>query len=273
MIRKCKFSGKFYQKNKNELKKQIVSYLDQAKISNIKTGISYVSPHAGYIYSGKTAAYTYKALSINKNLDSIDTIIIIGPNHTGYGADIAVSFEDWETPFSILKNNKQLSEELTKFSNIKHDEIAHINEHSIEVQLPFLSVIAPNKKYCFISMLDQSLSASIDLSNAIFDAAKKINSKIIIIASSDFNHYESADIANAKDTKLINALEYLDYKKFNELVFELNDSACGIGAIVTSLLIAKKQGAKKGKLLHYSNSSNETQDYSDVVAYASLVFI
>ncbi len=273
MIRKYRFSGKFYQKNKIKLKKEIISYLDQAKISNIKTGISYVSPHAGYIYSGQTAAYTYKALSINENLNSIDTIIVIGPNHTGYGADIAVSFEDWETPFSILKNNKQLSKEITKYSNIKHDEIAQINEHSIEVQLPFLSVIAPNKKYCFICMLDQSLRASIDLSNAIFNAAKKINSKIIIIASSDFNHYESADIANTKDTKLINALKYLNYKKFNELIFELNDTACGIGAITTSLLFAKKQGAKKGKLLHYSNSSSKTQDYSNVVAYASLIFI
>lgn len=273
MIRKCKFSGEFYKKNKKELKQQIQYYLEQAKIPDIKAGISYISPHAGYMYSGKTAAYTFKALLSNKNLSSIDTIIIIGPNHTGYGADIAVSFEDWETPFGILKNNKQLSKEITKFNNIEQDETGHSNEHSIEVQLPFLNIIAPDKKYCFICMLDQSLDASINLANAIFDSAKKINSNVIIIASSDFNHYESANIAKVKDAQLINALESLDYKKFNELIFKLNDTACGFGAITTSLLFAKKQGAKEGKLLYYSDSSNETQDYSSVVAYASFIFI
>ncbi len=272
MVRQDKFSGTFYPKNKEELKKQIYQYIKEAVIpKKLENGLSYVSPHAGYIYSGKTAAYTYKALSLNKNLKSIDTIIIVGPNHTGYGENIAVSFEDWKTPLGILKNNKILSEEISKF-NIKQDEIAHVNEHSIEVQLPFLNIIAPDKKYCFVCMLDQSLDAAVNLSDAIFNAIKKTNTNAIVIASSDFNHYESAEIANKKDTELINALIRLDYKKFNKLIIKLDDTACGFGAITTAVLFAKKQGATNCNLLSYSNSGKETDDYSSVVAYSSLVF-
>ncbi len=273
MMRKYKFSGTFYSNDRQELQKQVNNYIKAAEIpESVRSGFSYISPHAGYIYSGKTAGYTYKALSLNKNLEIIDTIIIIGPNHTGYGTNIAVSLQDWETPFGILKNDKELSLQISKVDEIEINEIAHINEHSIEVQLPFLNFLVPDKKFCFICMLDQSLGASIKLSDAIINAVKKLNRNAIIIASSDFNHYESREICNEKDNKLIKALISLDYKKFNELIIKLNDTVCGFGPITTALLFAKKLGAKKGHLLSYSNSGEETKDYSNVVAYSSLVF-
>lgn len=273
MARKYKFADLFYPKNKTLLTNTVNTLLADATVNPlIANAYSYVSPHAGYIYSGSVAACTYKALSQNKHFNNIDTIIIVGPNHTGNGENIAVSMQDWETPLGILKNNKALSS-LIATNGVKVDESAHSNEHSIEVQLPFLNVIAPSKKFCFICMLDQTEESSIKLSNSIISAVRKLSSNAVVIASSDFDHYESRSEATKKDSALINELSRLDYKSFNKSALDLDDSACGTGPIIVALLFGKAMGATKSLLLKYSDSGSVTKDYSSVVAYASLAFI
>ncbi len=273
MIRKYKFAGSFYPSNKQELITQVNNFIENADVPNtVKSGISYISPHAGYIYSGQTAGYTYKALLKNNIFKSIDTIILIGPNHTGNGSAISVSLQDWETPLGILKNNIILSNHILRFLNAKEEEKGHEQEHSLEVQLPFLNKIAPIKKYCFIAMLDQSMNSSIKLSHAIISATAAADCNAIIIASSDFNHYESSDIAHAKDSELISYLLKMDYINFNNSIFKLSDTICGFGPITTALLFAKNKGVEKAKLLNYSDSGHETKDFTNVVAYASIVF-
>lgn len=274
-MRKSVFDGSFYPSSKTKLQDFIESALQMANTTeNVKDAFSYVAPHAGYIYSGKTAAFTYKALKEHSNIEKIDTIIIVGPNHTGKGRPISVSIDDWETPLGRATNDKELSKAIAEQSEyIGLDESAHEGEHSIEVQLPFIQYLLPKKKLVFICMGDQSIEASELLSKAIIDAADELKRKILVVASSDFNHYESAEVAKRKDTKLLEAAKALDYKKFNRLVDELQDSACGFGPITVSMLFAIHMDAKRGVMLKYSSSGDETNDYSSVVAYSSIAFI
>ena len=243
-------------------------------IDKIRDSIAYVAPHAGYVYSGRTAAVSYKAIATRKGLSEIETIVVIGPNHTGKGFPISISMEDWKTPIGIAENDRELSREISKRSDyIKIDESAHEDEHSIEVQLPFIKHLFPDKRLVFICMGDQSLRASELLSGAIISAANGLNRKIIIVASSDFNHYESAETARRKDTALFDAIKRLDAAAFNRLIGELDDSACGFGPITVAMLFAKQCGAKEGILLKYSNSGDVTGDYSSVVAYSSIALV
>ena len=274
-MREPKFAGSFYPSSESGITEFVKHAIDAADLSGKSVGKahSYVTPHAGYIYSGGTAAFTYKAITLNERIKEIETIVIVGPNHTGFGKPISVSLEDWKTPMGVSTNDKELSNAIAEASEyIDLDEEAHMGEHSIEVQLPFLQLLAPKKKLCMICMGDQSLDASRILSGAISDAAKKTRRKILVLASSDFNHYESAEAAKKKDTPLLEAAAKMDYEKFNRLVGELQDTACGFGPITVAMMFSKAMGGSSGTLLKYSNSGDQTKDYSSVVAYSSIAF-
>jgi MEMO1 family protein len=275
-IRMPAVSGAFYPSDKIELIKSVMLAVSSANVSSeIRNAVSYVAPHAGYIYSGNTAGYTYKAISMKKDIEKIESIVIIGPNHTGFGMPISISMEDWKTPLGTLENDIVLSDAIAKESEeISPDETAHLQEHSIEVQLPFIQQFFPDKKCSFICMADQSKYAADMVATAIINAVTKTNKKVIVIASSDFNHYESRDIARKKDKPLFQALEKMDYDKFYELKEKNKVSACGYGPIVVSLLFAQRMfDAKKGLLLNNSDSSDENKDFSSVVDYAAFAFL
>ncbi|MGB9732928.1 MAG: MEMO1 family protein [Candidatus Micrarchaeia archaeon] len=268
------FAGTFYPSDKNELSLFIENSLKSAKIEKpVEKAVSFVAPHAGYVYSGKVAAYTYKAIEARNRAKKIDTFVIIGPNHTGYGAPIAVSLQDWHMPFGVVKNDKELARLIVENSNISEfDEGAHAEEHSIEVQLPFLQKVVNEPSCVFICMGDQSVNASEELARAIIKSSEKLGRDVAIIASSDFNHYESAETAKKKDMPAIEALRRLDYIEFNKRLREAEDTACGYGPISVATIFAKEKGAKEGYLLKYANSGDVNNDYSSVVAYASIAF-
>jgi MEMO1 family protein len=274
-MRRSVFDGSFYPLNKAKLDAFIRNATEEATMpEKLGSAVSYVAPHAGYAYSGKIAAFTYKAIKTNPNIENIDTIIVVGPNHTGLGRPISVSGEDWETPMGRSLNDRELSSAIAGASEyIEMDEQAHENEHSIEVQLPFLQCLFPKKRLAFICMGDQSTEASEILSKSIISAAEGLKRRIIVIASSDFNHYEPADVAKRKDSMLFDAIKNTDYRKFNRLVEEVNDSACGFGPITVAMLFARHSNAKNGLVLKYGNSGDATGDYSSVVAYSSIAFL
>jgi hypothetical protein len=253
----------------------IKGYINAADVpaKEVRDARSYVAPHAGYVYSGSTAAFTYKALSLNSRLKDIETMVVVGPNHTGFGEPISVSLDDWKTPLGVSENDKELSKMMCSFSDrISINEDAHAEEHSIEVQLPFLQYVAPGKRLCMVCMGDQGMEASKLLSGAILKAAEKARRNIAVVASSDFNHYESSEIAKGKDTQLHDAISKLDCERFNALVHSLDDTACGYGPITVAMMFAKGMKASKGMLLKYSNSGDQTGDYDGVVAYSSIAF-
>ncbi|EQD46068.1 UPF0103/Mediator of ErbB2A-driven cell motility (Memo), related domain protein [mine drainage metagenome] len=275
-LRKSVFSGEFYSSDAGALGAFISKALEDADVKpgDAQDGCAYVSPHAGYEYSGKTAAYAYKALSMNKPATGIDTLVVVGPNHTGIGTPISVSAYDWETPLGIMRNDSELSKAIVDASGIAgFDETAHQDEHSVEVQLPFIQHIGVAKRATFICMGYQDIDTSKDLAGAISDASNKLKRSIAVIASSDFNHYEPQEIGEKKDRALFERIERLEYAEFNSLVDNVGSSACGYGPITVAMDYAKGVGCSKGVLLNYSNSGNATGDFSSVVDYASFAMV
>ena len=274
MNRSPAVAGTFYPKNKDVLKRDVGRFISETKVGDeISSAVSYVAPHAGYKYSGAVAGFTYKALGMNGALGRVDTFVIIGPNHTGMGYPVSISGVDWDMPFGIVKNDIELSGEIASNDGMAIDEDAHTMEHSIEVQLPFLQEVVSSPQCCFICMGDQSIEYCRMLESAISKSAKRLGRRIIIIASSDMNHYESAEEARKKDLAALDEIAALRPEKFHESIIRSGDSACGFGPIAVSAMFAKGNGAKSGRILKYSNSGDITGDYESVVAYPSIAFV
>ena len=230
-----------------------------------------IVPHAGYTYSGPVAANAYYALASS---DIPETVIIFGPNHWGIGSSVAVAHQSsWETPFGKLEVDSDAAKELVKFSMIAdQDNSAHIQDHCLEVQLPFLQYIYGNDfKILPIIMAIQDRTTSVELGNAIVEVAK--SRKTQILASSDFTHYEPHNSAIMKDSKLINAILSLNISDYYGILDRLQVSACGYGAISTIMTAVKKLGAKEGRLLKYATSGDVAGDKSSVVGYSAIIFV
>jgi AmmeMemoRadiSam system protein B len=187
------------------------------------------------------------------------------------GTPISVSREDWKTPLGELRCDTELADAIVASGKIaRRDETAHQQEHSCEVQLPFLQLVAPHARIVCICMGYQDEAAAQDLGKAIFTAARKLKRNIIFIASSDFTHYESAQAAKAKDTPALALLEKMDARGFESLVGARDLSICGHGPIAAALFYGYFAGAKKCELLRYTHSSEVTGEGGEGVAYASL---
>ncbi len=263
-------AGSFYTSSSSQLRAEVKGYLGEAaREVKAKKRLAIVCPHAGYMYSGATAAYSFASAS-NLSQPSL-TAIVIGPNHTGVGTPISVSREDWKTPLGELKCDTELVDAIVSESKIaRRDETAHAQEHSCEVQLPFLQLAAPSARIVCICMAWQDEKSAEDLAKAIFAAAKKTKRSIIAIASSDFTHYESAQSAKDKDTPAISLLEKMDAAGFESLIDARDLSICGHGPIACALIYARLAGAKKCELLKYIHSSEVTGEAGEGVAYAAL---
>ena len=275
MVRKPAAAGRFYPSGRSRLSRMIEGFMESALVDRAvaERSVSYVAPHAGYAYSGSVAAFAYKAMSMKKNLEDIDTVVVIGPNHTGLGFPLSISATDWETPLGIVRNDRELALGITNQSGyITVDEKAHSLEHSVEVQLPFIQKVMNEPKCCFICMGDQSAEAGRIICESIQNASAALGREVAVIASSDLNHYESAAIAKKKDIRAIGPLKKLDFDGFRRSIEDSGDSACGYGPIAVSAMFARNKGATAGHLLKYSNSGDVTGDYGSVVAYSSIAF-
>ena len=229
-----------------------------------------VSPHAGYVYSGAVAANGYYEIS---SID-FDNIVMIGPNHYGIGARVAIMHKGiWETPLGQIEINPSLASEISKYSGIvDFDDFAHSRDHCLEVQIPFLQYIKRNEfKIVPIVLILQDQETAINIGKSI--AQTTANSKTLLIASSDFTHYESNSEAYRKDGELIKAILSLDISKFYSVLERFDVSACGYGAIASTMKAVKDLGATKGELLKYATSGNVTGDMNAVVGYSSIIFV
>jgi MEMO1 family protein len=276
MSRKPAVADVFYPADAKALSGLVENFLKKAHADRNASGraLSVVAPHAGYVYSGQVAAYSYAALAESHKKRKFDSLVIVGPNHTGRGEPISVSMQDWETPLGTVRNDAALSRRIIDHSElVSEDEDAHEEEHSVEVQLPFVQVALGDVPCVFVCMGDQSPESAELLCRAILSAAKGIRRNVAVVASSDFDHYEPASVAKGKDLPAIEAIGKLDVSKFNGLLAGSGDTACGYGPISVAAGFAKECGAKEGRLLKYANSGDATKDYSSVVAYASIAFV
>jgi MEMO1 family protein len=228
-----------------------------------------VSPHAGYVYSGAVAANGYyEASSMN-----FDRIVMIGPNHYGIGTGLATIRDGiWETPLGEVEVDSGLALQIAEDSGIlDFDELAHSRDHCLEVQLPFLQYIKKNRfKIVPIIMIMQDKVTASEIGESIASSTRNLNT--LLIASSDFTHYEPNDEAHRKDGELIKAILSLDISNFYTTFERLKVSACGYGAIASIMTAAKALGATKGELLRYATSGDVMGDTNNVVGYASIIF-
>ena len=232
-----------------------------------------ICPHAGYVYSGLSAAFSFASIENQLKLPNT-TVIILGPNHTGLGKPVAVSFEDWATPIGKSTTDLPLAGAIIKSNPIlTKNEAAHLAEHSIEVQLPFLQTINPLAKIVAICMGWQDDNTCKLVAKSIFDAVRQpafSSRNILLLASSDFTHYQSGAQARALDAQPIEFIKSLHASEFEEEVEVGQLSICGHGPIAAALIYSKLAGAKKCALLKYTHSSDVTGDQGEGVAYAAL---
>ena len=277
MIRKPVVAGTFYNGSKDRLYQQIEDCFKHTLGPGALPGeagvgerniLGLVSPHAGYMYSGPVAAHGFFQLASE---EKPDVVVILGPAHRGMGAEVSLSKQDkWQTPLGQLELDAETGGSIVAaVQSAQWDDLAHSFEHSIEVQLPFLQYIYQGGfKIVPIAMLRQSLAVSLELGESIAAALK--DRKAIIIASSDFSHYESAQTASRKDNLALEAILNLDARKLIEVVDDNGITMCGPGPVMAMLTACKKMGATKAELLRYATSGDITGDHSSVVGYASV---
>jgi MEMO1 family protein len=229
-----------------------------------------IVPHAGYKYSGAVAAHSYYRLA---SAGIVESIIILGPNHTGLGSGVSTMTEgEWSTPLGDVPIDTAIAREIVDSSDfVDVEDEAHRNEHSIEVQLPFLQYIYPRRfKFVPICMMLQDLQTSIEVGEVIAKASEKHGAAVL--ASSDWTHYEPQEQAQTKDKQAIQAALRMDEKGFQEIIEDRSISACGYGPVTAMIHAAKLRGASDGKLLSYQTSGDTTGDKSSVVGYAAASF-
>lgn len=278
-MRESIVAGQFYEHDKNKLTKQLEGFFKGLRNERKKI-YGVIAPHAGYFYSGKCAGFSYNQL---KESDA-DIFLILGVNHTGLGSEFTTLLEDFKTPLGIAKVDKEFGKELMKmFPELKNDFTAHLNEHSIEVQLPFLQYIKKDFKFLPVIVSTADLELIRKFAKSVVDISKKLNKKIAVIASSDFTHYGESygyipftenikDKMYKLDKEVIEFVLKLDSRGFLDYINKTNATICGICTIITCIEIVKLMGAKKGVLLNYYTSGDIADNYESAVGYASVSF-
>lgn len=269
-IRRSIVAGQFYNANPSKLKNDIESFLKNVKLEKKYENIfGIISPHAGYIFSGQTAAYGFKCIQ-NKQFDSV---VVIAPSHNPIEFSVSVCDCDfYQTPLGDIPVDKEIVEELLEKEIIDYSEMAHLREHSLEVQLPFLQTVL--KKFHLIPILigHQSLKTSKNLAEILHQILKDSDKKFLFVFSTDLSHYYDAETAKILDEKVISTVEKMDEKTLDNYIMTRHAEACGFGCIETGILLAKKFSIKNSDILNYSHSGMIFGDYSQVVGYLSAIF-
>ena len=273
-IRTPAVAGMFYPKEKSKLQSTIQDCIshkygigEQHQTQEKIYGA--ICPHAGYMYSGPIATHSFDSIT---NQD-FELAVILGPNHWGIGCNIATMKDcSWETPLGSVDVDSDAAKQINEISKlIEIDYFSHTRDHSIEVQVPMLQEFYKKTfKILPIILNDQDYEFALEIGSAIAKLAKI--KKTIIIGSSDFTHYEENNFAHKQDKALIEPILKLDVQKLYKVLTERRVSACGYGAIASTMVACKELGAKQGRLLKYATSGDIAGDTSSVVGYASIVF-
>jgi AmmeMemoRadiSam system protein B len=265
-IRRPTVSGQFYPSSPQGLKNQIESFID-TKVSKTDA-IACMLPHAGYMYSGRVATQTASKINIK------DKIILLGPNHTGFGVPFSIMTQGiWQTPLGEINVDSDLAGAILKNSKyLKSDFLAHAYEHSLEVELPILQYFKSDFKIVPITFLSDDLAVLKEIGQEIAITIKEsdIQDSVLIVASSDMTHYEPQEQAQEKDKQAIEAILALNEDKLMEKIRRFDISMCGYAPVIVMLKIAKALGAKSASLVRHETSGDVTGDKDSVVGYAGI---
>ncbi|NIA08558.1 MAG: AmmeMemoRadiSam system protein B [Nitrospiraceae bacterium] len=266
MIRIPAVANQFYDGNPIRLHHDLGMLIGPTK--DAMPAKALIAPHAGYIYSGAVAGAAYAQVEVP------DTVVVLGPNHTGIGSPVAVMTKGtWNMPMGTVSISEDLASLIVESSSyLKDDTEAHIYEHSLEVQIPFLQYRQPKLSIVPIC-LGGAFPFSIckEIGSAIATAVKQIGKPVLLVASSDMTHYESQEQAQAKDRLAIDKILALDPQGLLETVRNYAISMCGIIPTTVALVASLALGATNARLVRYATSGDVTGDYARVVGYASLI--
>jgi MEMO1 family protein len=264
-VRTPAVAGRFYPGRRDELLRDVRNYTVASEPALAAIGC--VAPHAGYMYSGHVAGAVYARLEIPQRC------VVLCPNHTGAGHPLAIMTRaSWQTPLGEVAADTELGADLlTRFPLLKEDSAAHRGEHAIEVQLPFLQVRQPDLRFVPIAVGTSDFEVLAALGAILAAAIAACGDKVLIIASSDMNHYESDAVTRVKDHKAIERVLALDPRGLWDVVASQHISMCGFGPTVAMLTAAKRLGARSAQLVKYATSGDVSGDREMVVGYAGII--
>jgi AmmeMemoRadiSam system protein B len=267
-IREPAVAGRFYPLNPELLVDEIRSYTMPTGEPKL-AAVGCVVPHAGYMYSGHVAGAVYERLDLPLRF------VILCPNHTGAGHPLATMREGaWRTPLGDVPIDRELANQmLDTFPLLSADASAHRAEHALEVQLPFLQVLAGAFQFLPIAVGTGRLDVLSALGESIAHAIEATGERVMVIASSDMNHYESDADTRAKDRLAVNRLLALDPAGLHEVVHKKNISMCGYGPAVAMLVAARRLGASGAELIKYATSGDISGERDTVVGYAGVAVL
>lgn len=259
-------AGRFYPADKRELQAVIEDFTRDTGQRPPVEATAVIAPHAGYVYSGKLAAKTLGAVHIP------ETVLLLGPNHTGKGQPASLSAEDWSTPLGLVPANNTLSHLVTqKSAAVVVDETAHTSEHSLEVQLPFLQELQKNLSIVPLILGQLAYETCEEIAESLYHSITEFGDKVLILASSDMNHYESRAISQKKNSLVLAAIEEMDPYALYSVVHRNEISMCGVIPVVITLLTSRKLGAKTATVVDYMDSGDISGDTGQVVGYAGVI--
>lgn len=264
-IRHPAVAGRFYPRDQKTLLEELESFLPVG--ADPRPALGCIAPHAGYIYSGAVAGAVYSALDIPR------LCLILCPNHTGKGQPLAImSAGSWETPLGPVSIDDPLAGALKQhFPLLTEDSEAHRSEHAIEVQLPFLQYKTPEPRFVPIALGTGQFEILEQLGHAVADVLGQHAEPVLMIASSDMNHYESDRITREKDHKAIEQILATDARGLFDVVVKEEISMCGLGPTVVMLTAARRLKAASTELVKYATSGDASGDREMVVGYAGVV--
>jgi len=269
LLRHPAVAGRFYPGDREDLRAEAQAYLSQAKFNNQAAvqAIGCIAPHAGYVYSGHVAGAVFAQVEIPERC------IVLCPNHTGMGRALAILSEGaWETPLGEVPIDEELAGALKRqFPALQEDAAAHRAEHAIEVELPFLQLRQPKLKIVPIALGTGQFDVLEALGMALAEVIAAQSAPVLIVASSDMNHYESDAVTRVKDHRAIERILTLDPRGLFDVVTQQNISMCGFGPAVVMLTAARQLGATSAELVKYATSGDISGDRNAVVGYAGVV--
>jgi MEMO1 family protein len=265
-VRQAAVAGRFYPRDAEELRAEADGYLSQAGAPPVRA-VGCIAPHAGYMYSGHVAGAVFARVEIPRRC------IVLCPNHTGMGRALAIMSEGaWDTPLGEVPIDSELAAALKhRFPALEEDAAAHRAEHGAEVELPFLLIRQPELTFVPIALGTRHFEPLEQLGHTLADVIAAQEDSILIVASSDMNHYESDVVTRVKDHRAIERILTIDPRGLYDVVTQQKISMCGLGPAVAMLTAARQLGAKSVELVKYATSGDVSGDREMVVGYAGVV--
>ena len=269
MLRLPAVAGQFYPADPRELTRLIRKFSADNPATRKTRVRACLVPHAGYIYSGSVAGAVFARVILPKQ------VVVLGVRHSPMGEDLAILSEGaWRTPLGDAPVDESLAQKVkAACPSLREDGVAHSREHSLEVEIPFLQILDPDFSFVPVAVGTLRFEELQDLGNGLARVLKESQEDILIVTSSDMNHYEPDDVTRIKDAKAIDYMKAVDAKGLFEVCRKEKISMCGLGPAVAMLTAMKELGVQCGEVVRYATSGDVNGDRDAVVGYAGMIFV